>query len=47
MKRIYKYGNAVVTIIFADTSESIIRKATPVFLKNVVKERKQKCVRTK
>ena len=47
MKRIYKYENAVVTIIFADTSNDIIRKHTPVFLKNVVKERKQKCARTK
>ena len=47
MKKIYKYENAVVSIIIAETSNDIIRKATPVFLKNVVKERKQKCVRTK
>lgn len=47
MKQIYKYGNAVITIIMSDTSNDIIRKYTPVFLKNVVKERKQKCARMK
>lgn len=39
MKKIYKYENAVVSIILTETSKGIIRKATPVFLKNVVKER--------
>lgn len=41
MKKIYRYGNAMVFIILTETSNDIIRKKTPVFLKNVVKERKR------
>lgn len=47
MKKIYKYENAVVSIIIAETSQDIIRKFTPVFLQQVVKERSKKCVRMK
>lgn len=47
MKKIYKFENCVVCIKFTDTSINIIRKETPVFLKKVMKERDEKCVRTK
>lgn len=38
MKKIYNYGNCVITVIVQNNSSNTVQKATETFLRKVVKE---------